>query len=485
MKKILSIFIILSALSFSISAQESSKETNQLFNNSSVQNEYAEPDLQHFARSILEVTMMHISLNFYNRVIDQQPYGNITPQTMWSNLTTPWVWDNDEFYINQLYHPYQGSMYFVAGRANGLNFWQSMIPTMYGVLTWEYLMETEIQSLNDLIITPMSGIYVGEILHRTYQEVEDVFLPLAIVISPFDALTRFASGQKSPRVNGSISNFDAFGGYSFVLANQYMESNPDYNISDYPNNNYPDVRKYNKSSNLYFGFNYGYGNQYGHTTREPMDSFDLNFAMIVKPGYFMYSIISDGLILSKSLNTDCDSTLGLTYNYDYLMASDLNYNNNSLGLTLAQRYYFNEEQTRTLKYKTCVSFAVDGCSEYYYLHSIYKRASDEGIEQRLYDIGFGPNFKFDINFVDPVFGKFYANGFASWYYTPSFTKPWEGSTGSNLVLMSQFGYEHKVYDNFSLGINELLYYKHGFYDSVDDITHKMAHTNIYVKYDIK
>ena len=51
--------------------------------------------------------------------------------------------------------------------------------------------------------------------------------------------------------------------------------------------------------------------------------------------------------------------------------------------------------------------------------------------------------------------------------------------------MTQVGYEHKVYENWSLGINELLYYKHGFYDGIDDITHKMSHTNVYVKYCIK
>ena len=73
---------------------------------------------------------MHIGLNFYNRVIDGTPYGQISLDSMYNNLTTAWVWDNDEFYINQLLHPYQGSMYFIAGRSNGLNFWQSMIPTM-------------------------------------------------------------------------------------------------------------------------------------------------------------------------------------------------------------------------------------------------------------------------------------------------------------------------------------------------------------------
>lgn len=483
MKKIILLFALLTAIISSSFAQNNEK---QIFDGEpKALPVYAEPDLQHFGRAILEVTIMHIGLNFYNRVIDGTPYGQISLDSMYNNLTTAWVWDNDEFYINQLLHPYQGSMYFIAGRSNGLNFWQSMIPTMYGVITWEYLMECEIQSINDLIITNLSGIYVGEMLHRTYQATEDVFLPLAIVISPVDAVTRFVSGQHSPRVSGSVSGLSAFGGYSFVLANQFSEGNPDYNFCNYPNTNYPDVRKYNKSSNIYFGLDYSYGNQYGHTTKEPLDAFDLNFSMIVKPGYFIYSILSDGLIFSKALNTKCDTTLGLTYNFDYIMASDLNYNNNSIGVSIAQKYYFNEEQTRTLNWDSCLAFSVDGASEFYYLHSIYKRASDDGQEQRLYDLGFGPNFKYDIKYTDPVYGKFYANGFASWFITPSFTETADGVTGSNLVLMTQVGYEHKVYENWSLGINELLYYKHGFYDGIDDITHKMSHTNVYVKYCIK
>ena len=36
-----------------------------------------------------------------------------------------WEWDLDDFTVNQFGHPYQGNNYFTAGRANGLDYWES------------------------------------------------------------------------------------------------------------------------------------------------------------------------------------------------------------------------------------------------------------------------------------------------------------------------------------------------------------------------
>ena len=78
-----------------------------------------------------------------------------------------WVWDLDDFAVNQIGHPYQGNNYFNTGRANGLSFYESAAVTAFGSATWEYFGETNHASLNDFINTTLGGIALGEMFHRT------------------------------------------------------------------------------------------------------------------------------------------------------------------------------------------------------------------------------------------------------------------------------------------------------------------------------
>ena len=70
-------------------------------------------------------------------LIRGQDTANITPKTWWANMEQGWVWDLDDFAVNQIGHPYQGNNYFNAGRANGLSFWESAAVTAFGSGTWD------------------------------------------------------------------------------------------------------------------------------------------------------------------------------------------------------------------------------------------------------------------------------------------------------------------------------------------------------------
>ena len=102
-----------------------------------------------------------------------QDTAKITPKTWWANMKQGWVWDLDDFTVNQIGHPYQGNNYFNTGRANGLSFWESAGLTAFGSGTWEYFGETNKASLNDLINTTLGGIALGEMFHRTAWLVRD------------------------------------------------------------------------------------------------------------------------------------------------------------------------------------------------------------------------------------------------------------------------------------------------------------------------
>jgi hypothetical protein len=123
-------------------------------------------------RALLQTTMINVAYEAAN-LIRGQDTAKITPKTWWDNMQDGWVWDLDDFAVNQIGHPYQGSNYFTSGRANGLSFYESAALTAFGSGTWEYFGETNRPSVNDFINTTLGGIALGEMFHRAAWLVRD------------------------------------------------------------------------------------------------------------------------------------------------------------------------------------------------------------------------------------------------------------------------------------------------------------------------
>jgi hypothetical protein len=117
-------------------------------------------------KSIFQVTVINVAYGLAN-LIRGQVTARVTPKTWWENMEHGWVWDLDDFVVNQVGHPYQGNNYFNAARANGLSFYESAAATAFGSATWEFFGETNRPSLNDFINTTLGGIALGEMFHRT------------------------------------------------------------------------------------------------------------------------------------------------------------------------------------------------------------------------------------------------------------------------------------------------------------------------------
>jgi hypothetical protein len=156
-------------------------------------------------RSLLQTTGINVIYGLAN-LARGQATARITPKTWWVNMENGWVWDLDEFGVNQIGHPYQGSNYYNAGRANGLSFYESAAMTAFGSATWEYFGETNHASLNDLINTTLGGIAIGEVLHRAAWLIRDprasgrgrVMREIgATIVDPVTGYNRFRSGDAS------------------------------------------------------------------------------------------------------------------------------------------------------------------------------------------------------------------------------------------------------------------------------------------------
>ena len=105
----------------------------------------------------------------------------------WDNVRNP-TWDEDDFYINYILHPYWGATYYIRGRERGLSRWQSLGYSALLSTLYEYGAEAlfERPSYQDLIVTPLLGSLLGEF----------VFTPIRNSIKskpgPLDGWDKFA-----------------------------------------------------------------------------------------------------------------------------------------------------------------------------------------------------------------------------------------------------------------------------------------------------
>ena len=110
-----------------------------------------------------------IDFQFLLNRIDFAIYGEdyaVTGESIRRNLKAGFEEEHDPFAINQLGHPYQGSMYHGFARSAGLNFWESLGYTFAGSLVWEIAGETTPPSRNDQIASGIGGSFLGEPLFR-------------------------------------------------------------------------------------------------------------------------------------------------------------------------------------------------------------------------------------------------------------------------------------------------------------------------------
>src|SRR5213594_779708 len=114
----------------------------------------------------LEVPAFILGLHLFNRFLTDSNDYNTDGHSIWKNLTGPTVIDKDPFSVNQIGHPYQGSIYYGLARSAGLNYWQSLAYSLAGSYLWETFGETTPPSLNDHIASGIGGSFVGEALFR-------------------------------------------------------------------------------------------------------------------------------------------------------------------------------------------------------------------------------------------------------------------------------------------------------------------------------
>ena len=88
-------------------------------------------------------------------------------RNMKRSLSTPPVWDDDDWQLNYIGHPVAGSFYYNSLRSQHASIFHSFLFATAQSFIWEYFIEAtaEKPSTQDLIITPIVGSILGESTH--------------------------------------------------------------------------------------------------------------------------------------------------------------------------------------------------------------------------------------------------------------------------------------------------------------------------------
>lgn len=130
---------------------------------------------RNFLVPVLESAGLQFGMLAFNNLATRMDFALISWSTIASHFdgTAGWTFDTDYFVTNQLGHPYQGSLSFMAARSSGVPFWLSGLYPFGASLAWEMFFERDPPSINDQITTSLGGTFLGEALYRTYLALTD------------------------------------------------------------------------------------------------------------------------------------------------------------------------------------------------------------------------------------------------------------------------------------------------------------------------
>ena len=430
---------------------------------------YYKPTALNHILGFTEPFLANLTIWSYDKFILDAPFVQISPETVKRNFTTPWVWDQDEFYVNHFCHPYIGSIYYTSARSNNLPVWESFLAALSGSLTWELFAENELPSYNDLIITTIGGFSFGEILHRLYYVVADKSRFAATLINPMASLNNLIFRNRTNNPNGEITTLETKLFTGLVNKKIYFkETNSENNILPM----------------FFYGgaeLNLIYGDPYGHKTTTPYTTFDMNIKVSGTKNYYNMSLFTDGIILSFAPNQSdtFHTTLGLSLHYDFLLSNITHYSKNALSLTAKQQIEL--PNNWDIKWALHLNYIFLGGNDFYYLFSKSNNPFELDIPNRLYDLTWGGGVKSSFSISNPYAGtlKLYGNFDIS--KTINNSLPEGGSYGFFLIGIASASYEHKIFKSFSMGLEYDFYMKNANYKTAEDLFEIKQIANIYFK----
>ncbi len=291
---------------------------------------------KHFWVAAAEVFGWNLGEWLIERYILKEPFAYISLDTWRANLRTGLVYDHvDNFATNQALHPFQGGIYYNAGRTNGFNFWESALFTTAGSLMWEYFGENEAASLNDVLNTSLGGTVTGEVSYRlatmlldnTASGASRLWRELGgFVLNPMGEFNRLVRGETSKDFPNPDDRMPA--GFSAELYAGYQR------LNDGP----PSVVLYPNQGLL--GVLIRYGDPFSGENRRPFDYFEALLEVYPSSGPIGINWQERGLLASWGISSSAaaEHRLGLFMGYEYTDNQSQIFSTQSFSADLLSRF---------------------------------------------------------------------------------------------------------------------------------------------------
>lgn len=299
-----------------------------------------------------EIFYINATVRGFCTMVLCQSWLPVNMDTIRYSLTNPWLWDNSRFLKNQIAHPYFGSMYYTAARANNMGFLASSLLTAFGSFTWETCMEAGNNSMNDFITTSLAGIVLGETLFRLGSLTSQKWAPLEWIVNPIGSATNLIRNSRPQEPLGDIQFVEIRSGLGYTSSRTSFVS-PEGTALPWQDETWD-------TPQFFLGTTIMYGDPYGHQTRQLFDQFFVDIDMDLS-SHYRASAEVEGMLYSLALgnrgdnphqNHKADTTLGTTLRYAIDYGKDMLLSQSTAGIIFDQRYMIpTENSSMLLSYK--------------------------------------------------------------------------------------------------------------------------------------
>lgn len=293
-----------------------------------------EPRAKHPVRAGAEFAISLAVPYVYNRYGTGAEWSKVSFATIWKNMRSNVVWDDNNFQTNQIGHPLHGAFYYNALRTNGYDFWKSSLAAGVGGYLWEVAAETYPPSINDLLNTALGGMVLGEMMWRLSNLVLDntatgsgrVWREIAgFVLSPWNGFNRLTDGRsRTVAPNPPTWRPATAEGFLDVGARLLGTQGNSLDVDDSPARN-PSIN-----------FRFVYGRPVADLVGKPFSTFTIGSELVVGSGRQALQFLNvegnlGGTVLREGPKTR--HVLAVTMNYDYSFLPNTD--------TLPSAVYFN------------------------------------------------------------------------------------------------------------------------------------------------
>jgi uncharacterized protein DUF3943 len=281
-----------------------------------------------YALPALEIIGFDFLLNRFNYHFGspKEDYA-VTIDSIRRNLRSSWDTDRDPFNINQLAHPYQGSIYHGFARSAGFGYWESAAYTFAGSAFWEIFGETTHPSRNDQIASGIGGTFLGEALFRMSNLVLEHGGGLPRVWRELAA----AAIAPSASFNRLVFN-DRYGAvFSSNGAAYYSRLGFGYARSVHDDTTGPDRIPGNEAQ-IDFSIDYGLPGAKDYDYRRPFDQFAFQATASSANGF--ENVLTRGLLVGKAYEAGPSyrGVWGIYGSYDYIAPQTFRVSTTALSL---------------------------------------------------------------------------------------------------------------------------------------------------------